>query len=92
MHSPPLWIWIAWGIFTALLLTLLAYQGTLTRYEEDQLFLNDNSEMQHKENDAVLHKVARLRPLLRICLGATCVLTAAIVGIYVWEAIHQFYT
>jgi hypothetical protein len=92
MHTPPLWIWIAWGTFTGLLLALLAYQGTLTRYEEDQLFLNDNSELQHKENDAVLHKVAQIRPILRICLGLTCVLSAAIVGIYVWEAIRQFYT
>lgn len=92
MQSPPIWIWIAWAAFTALLLTLLAYQGTLTRYEDDQLFLNDNSGMQHQENDAVLHKVARLKPLLRICVGATCVLSATIIGIYVWEAIRQFYT
>jgi len=92
MISPPLWIWIAWAAFAAILLTLLGYQGTLTRYEEDQLFLDDNSQRQHTENDAVLHKVARIQPLLRICIGGTCALSALIVGIYVWEAIHQFYT
>ncbi len=92
MATPPLWIWIAWAAFTAILLVLLAYQGTLTRYEEDQLFLDDNSQHQHTQNDALLQRVARIQPLLRIFIGGTCALSALIVGIYVWEAIHQFYT
>jgi hypothetical protein len=92
MHSlPPLWMWIAWACFAATLLILLLYRGTLTRYEEDQLFLDDASEFQHKENDEVLRKVKRIQPLVRILTGATCVLTAAILGIYIWDAIREFY-
>jgi hypothetical protein len=92
MHFiPPLWMWIIWACFAATLLILLLYRGTLTRYEEDQLFLDDCSEHQHKENDALLRKVARIQPLVKIFTGATCVLTAAILGIYVWDAIRAFY-
>jgi hypothetical protein len=91
-HLPPLWMWIVWAGFAAVLLLLLAYRGTLTRYEEDQLFLDDCSEHQHKENDALLRKVAKLQPVVRILTGATCLLTATILGIYVWDAISQFYT
>lgn len=92
MQTPPMWMLIAWAVFAAMMLALLAYQGTLTRYEEDQLFLDDTSEMQHKENDALLLKVAQIRPFVRMAIGGTCVLTASIIGVYVWEAIRQFYT
>ncbi len=93
MHSslPPMWMWIVWAGFTVTLLALLAYRGTLTRYEDDQLFLDDASDHQHKENDLVLRKVAKIQPLVRICTGATCILTATILGLYVWDAIRQFY-
>jgi hypothetical protein len=92
MHFiPPLWMWIVWACFAATLLILLLYRGTLTRYEEDQLFLDDCSEHQHKENDELLRKVARIQPLVKILTGVTCVLTATILGIYVWDAIREFY-
>ena len=93
MHSslPPMWMWIVWAGFTITLLVLLAYRGTLTRYEEDQLFLDDASDHQHKENDLVLRRVAKIQPFVRIFTGAPCVLTATILGLYVWDAIRQFY-
>jgi hypothetical protein len=90
MSAMPL-MWIVWAAFACTLLALLLYRGTLTRYEEDQLFLDDASDHQHKENDLVLHKVAKLQPLVRVFTGATCLLTAAILGLYVWDAIRQFY-
>ena len=90
MRAMPL-MWIVWAAFACILLALLLYRGTLTRYEEDQLFLDDASDHQHKENDLVLRKVAKLQPLVRVFTGATCLLTAAILGIYVWDAVRQFY-
>jgi hypothetical protein len=90
MHAMPL-MWIVWAAFSASLLALLLYRGTLTRYEEDQLFLDDASSHQHQENDAVLRKVAKIQPLVKVFTGVTCLLTAAILGIYVWDAVRQFY-
>jgi hypothetical protein len=90
MSAMPL-MWIVWAVFACILLALLLYRGTLTRYEEDQLFLDDASDHQHKENDAVLRKVAKVQPLVKVFTGVTCLLTAAIVGIYVWDAFRQFY-
>jgi hypothetical protein len=80
MHAMPL-MWIVWAAFSASLLALLLYRGTLTRYEEDQLFLDDASSHQHQENDAVLRKVAKIQPLVEVFSGVTCLLTAAILGI-----------
>jgi hypothetical protein len=90
MHFIPM-LWIIWGAFTAVLLSLLLYRGTITRYEEDQLFLDDISERQHKEHDAIIRKLAQIQPFLKVFTGVTSVLTAAIIGIYAWDAIKTFY-
>jgi hypothetical protein len=73
------------------LLLLLLYRGTITRYEDDQLFLDDISERAHKENDAIIRKLAIIQPYLKIFTGVTSILTATIVGIYAWDAIKIFY-
>ena len=42
-------VFIVWAVAATVLLALLAYRSTLTRYEEDCLFLGDCNEHQHKE-------------------------------------------
>ena len=83
-------LWIVWAVVTCLLLVLLAYRGTLTRYEEDQLFLDPGQSHQKAEQTEIVQKVNKVTPLVRIMTGATCVLSAVIIGIYVWDAISQF--
>ncbi len=90
MHFVPI-LWIVWAIFAAILLSLLLYRGTITRYEDDQLFLDDISDRQHKENDAIIRKLAKIQPFLKVFTGVTSILTAAIIGIYAWDAITTFY-
>ena len=84
-------LWIVWAVFAVCLLSLLLYRGTITRYEDDQLFLDDISARQHQENDAIIRKLDKIQPYLKIFTGVTSVLTAAIVGIYAWDAIKTFY-
>lgn len=54
--KPMIVVWIVWAALGIILLALIMYRASITRYEEDQLFLDDASEMQHKEQDAVLKK------------------------------------
>jgi hypothetical protein len=84
-------LWIVWAVFAVCLLSLLLYRGTITRYEDDQLFLDDISARQHQENDKIIRRLDQIQPYLRIFTGVTSVLTAAIVGIYAWDAIKTFY-
>jgi len=84
-------LWIVWAVFAVCLLSLLLYRGTITRYEDDQLFLDDHSDRQHRENDAIIHRLDQIQPYLKIFTGVTSVLTAAIIGIYAWDAIKTFY-
>ena len=90
MHVVPT-LWIVWAVFAAILLILLLYRGTISRYEDDQLFLDDITERQHKENDAVIRKLAQIQPFLKVFTGVTSILTATILGIYAWDAIKLFY-
>lgn len=87
--GPMLILWIVWAAVLATLLILLAYRGTITRYEEDQIFLDDASNIEKDQQTEILAKVHKIEPFVRIATGATCVLTACIIGIYVWDAVRQ---
>ncbi len=90
MHIMPI-LWMVWAGLTIALLALLAYRGTLTRYEEDCLFLDDASKHQHDEQDKILEKVRKVQPAVRFFALGTCAMSAAILGLYIWDAIRQFY-
>jgi len=83
-------LWIVWGTFTAALLILLAYRGTLTRYEGDQLFLDESSHHHEEEQADIVSRVNRLQPFVRAATGLTCLLSAVLLGTYVWDAVRQF--
>ncbi len=88
--SIMLTLWIVWAVLTVTLLAMLAYRGTITRYEEDQIFLDNASSQQQQEQASIVRRVDGLRPYLRAVTGATCLLSATIIGIYVWDAVRQF--
>jgi hypothetical protein len=71
-------------------LALLAYRGQITRYEEDQLFLNDNNTQEQKEQNEIVRKVDRLRPIVRAVGGVTGLMTAAVVGTWCYGLWQQF--
>ena len=88
MSAMPV-LWIVWAGVCAIMLILLGYRGTLTRYEEDQIFLDEAGTHQEREQNAILNKVQKIQPYVRAAIAATCVLSACIVGIYVWDAIRH---
>ncbi len=87
--SMVLLMWIVWAGLAATFLALLAYRGTITRYEEDQLFLNGSEGPSHQEQDEIIRKVHRLEPVVRVLGGAAGVMTVGIVSFYVWDALRH---
>ena len=61
------WLLIAWGIVTGILLILLFYRSTLTRQEDDQLFIDESSSSRATE---LIAKVNKISPLVK-GVGAT---------------------
>ncbi|HTV05020.1 MAG TPA: hypothetical protein VME86_06590 [Acidobacteriaceae bacterium] len=86
---PVLWMWIVWAGIAAIMLILLGYRGTLTRYEEDQLFLDECEDHQKNEQTALMAKVDKIQPYVRLAIVATCVMSAFVIGFYVWDAVRH---
>ena len=61
---------IAWGIVTGILLILLFYRSTLTRQEDDQLFIDESSASKATEQQQLIAKVNKINPLVKL-VGAT---------------------
>ena len=64
------WLLIAWGIVTGILLLLLFYRSTLTRQEDDQLFIDESSASRATEQSQLIAKVNKINPLVKL-VGAT---------------------
>jgi hypothetical protein len=77
---------IVWAAVTACFLGLLAYKGQLTRYEEDQLFLNDNVSNEQRLQNEIVRKVNQIQPFVRVFGAAAAVATASIIGIFTYDA------
>jgi hypothetical protein len=85
MHALPALI-VIWAVLTGLFLALLAYNGTITRYEENQLFLDSSNANEMQLQAAVLRRVNRIIPYIRALGTLSAVMTVLIIGIYTWDA------
>jgi hypothetical protein len=88
--SPGLvWLLIAWGILTAVLIILLIYRSTLTMQEDDQLFLDESSAQMAREQTELMAKVNKITPLVKV-LGATSgVMLMVIAGMFIYNGLSN---
>ena len=85
MNALPVLI-VIWAVFTGLFLALLAYNGTITRYEENQLFLDDINANEKQEQSSIIRKVQRTIPYIRTLGTLSAVMTVVIIAIYTLDA------
>ena len=81
---------VIWAVVTVCFLLLLAYRGQITRYEEDQLFLNGAHSNEEVQQNEIIRKVNRLAPFIRILGGAASLVTLSIVGLFAYDAWQHF--
>ena len=86
MNALPVLI-VIWAVLTGLFLALLAYNATITRYEENQLFLDDASAnaIEPQQQNSILRKVNRLLPMIRTLGILSAIFTVLIIAIYTWD-------
>lgn len=82
-------LWIVWGVIAAFLLVLLGYRGTLTRYEEDQIFLDEATSLEAREQSDIQRKLEKVRPYLMITFWVIGALSVVILGIYIRDAVSR---
>ena len=88
MNTLPALI-IAWAVVTGVFLALLAYNGTITRYEDNQLILADINANEQQRQNVIVRRVNRTLPYVRALGTLSGILTVLIIGIYTWDSWKQ---
>jgi hypothetical protein len=83
-------MWLVWGVLVLFTAALFIYRSTLEKNEEDQLFLDDSFDHVKTAQAAIVAKVNRLQPLLRVALSLLGIATVFVVGYYVMDFFRQF--
>jgi hypothetical protein len=85
MNALPVLI-IVWAVLTGLFLALLAYNGTITRYEDNQLFLADINANEQQRQTKIVRQVNKTLPFVRVLGSLSALMTIAIIAIYTWDS------
>jgi hypothetical protein len=80
-------VYSAWIVFGILFLGLQVYRSTLTRYEDEKLFLDGLDQDGERSQNEIIRKVTRIQPLVNLIGTATAIMSLGIVGVYVYNAI-----
>ena len=83
------WSLIAWGVVTGVLLILLFYRSTLTRQEDDQLFIDESSSSRATEQSQLIAKVNRINPLVKLVGATSGLMILAIAGWAVYLGLNS---
>ena len=83
------WLLIAWGVVTAVLLILLFYRSTLTRQEDDQLFIDESSSSRATEQSQLIGKVNKINPLVKLVGATSGLMILAIAGWAVYLGLNS---
>ena len=83
------WLLIAWGIVTGIFLILLFYRSTLTRQEDDQLFIDESSASRATEQQQLIAKVNKINPLVKMVGATSGVMILAIAGWAVYIGLNS---
>jgi hypothetical protein len=81
---------VVWGFLLLLFLALKVYAMRLSRDEDDQLVLDDSFEHVRAEQAAIVARLNKVQPIMRIVLMLLALMTLAVIGYYVVDAIRQF--
>jgi len=83
-------MWLVWGVLVLFTAALLIYRSTLEKNEEDQIFLDDSFDHERTAQAAIVAKVNRIQPLLRVALSLLGIASVFVVGYYVMDFFRQF--
>lgn len=83
-------LWVVWSVLVLFTAALYIYRSNLTKDEEDQIFLDDSFEHEKSAQAAIVAKVNKVQPILRVALWLVGAATLLVVGYYVVDIFNQF--
>lgn len=88
--GPVAYLFVAWGVVTAVLIVLVIYRGTLSSKEDDQLFLDAAEAHMVQEQQILIRKMNSLtKPIISLAVLSGVLLLIS-VGLWVWEGLKNF--
>ncbi|HUD73685.1 MAG TPA: hypothetical protein VMQ76_01335 [Terracidiphilus sp.] len=88
--SLALVMWSVYGVLVAITVLLYIYRGRLQRDEEDQIFLDDSFEHEKAEQQAIVARVNKIEPSLRVMKWLVGIATVLVIVYYLWDIVTQF--
>jgi hypothetical protein len=83
-------MWSVWGLLVVVMAALFLYRSSLTKNEEDQIFLDDSFNHERTAQAAIVEKVNKIQPLVKVASLLVGVATLFVAGYYVLDVINQF--
>jgi hypothetical protein len=86
---PVMWtVWAAFVVFTA---AVYIYRSSLTRDEEDQIFLDDSFEHEKSAQAMIVSRVAKVEPLAHAGIWLVVAMSAVVIIYYVRDIMVQLH-
>jgi hypothetical protein len=82
-------MWTVWSLFVVFTAALYIYRSSLTRDEEDQIFLDDSFQHEAAAQASIVSKVAKIEPLVRVGRWLVVGMTAVVAAYYVRDILVQ---
>ncbi len=83
-------MWSVWGALVLVFSALYLYRSRLTRDEEDQIFLDESFDHEKNAQAAIIAKVNKIEPLLRVSMGLAAAATLFVIVYYLMDIVRQF--
>jgi hypothetical protein len=82
-------MWTVWALFVVFTAALYVYRSSLTRDEEDQIFLDDSFQHEAAAQATIVSKVAKVEPWVRIGRWLVIAMTVVVALYYVRDILAQ---
>ena len=83
-------MWSVWGLTVLAMAVMFLYRSRLSRDEEDQLFLHESLSHEQTAQQAIVAKVNKVQPLVKVSEIVAGVATLFVIGYYINDVINQF--
>ena len=76
-------MWTIWAILFVLMAVLYLYRYSIAKNEEDQIFLDESFNSEKLEQEAIISRVAKVEPWIKVSQWLVAAMTAVVVVYYV---------
>ena len=76
-------MWTVWCALVAVMAGLHVYRSSLTKDEEDQIFLDDSFEHERSAQAAIVARVTKVEPILHVAQWLVIGMTVIVLAYYV---------